>query len=62
MTKHDLAEWMYGLNRELIECNPSESEYALEHFCEIQAEQEELDEAIKAAGFTFEEIETLALL
>ena len=61
MTKYELAEWMYGLHTSLIECDPSESEYALEHFCEIQAEQEELDQAIKAAGFTFEEIETLAL-
>lgn len=62
MTKYELAEWMHGLYLALIECDPSESEYALESFCEIQAEQEELDEAIKAAGFTFEEIETLALL
>ena len=60
MTKYELAEWMHGLYLELIDCDPSASEYALDSFCEIQDEQDELAKAITAAGFTFDEIETLA--
>tara|TARA_B100001063_G_C16735132_1_gene541552 strand:- start:149 stop:337 length:189 start_codon:yes stop_codon:yes gene_type:complete len=61
MTKDDLCDWMYRLNRDLLECDPSKCSDALDWFIDIQTEQEELNEAIEKAGFTYDEIESLAL-
>ena len=61
MTKYELAEWMHGLQLAVLDCDPSTDEDSLLTFCELQSEQDELLASIKEAGFTFEEIEELAL-
>ena len=55
-TKEQLIEWAEELHADLIACDPSVSEGALDWFIEIQEEQDCLASACSRAGYTLEEI------
>ena len=57
---NDLVEEYQAHIRDLMDCDPSESENSMDEFFDIQSEGEKLHARIKKEGFTYEQVEEAA--
>ncbi len=57
---NDLAGWLRAHRDDLAGCDPSFNEDSQSRYFGLQLEEQELAEAIHAAGFTYEQVEEAA--